>query len=206
MYFTVNLVFIDYFNKTIEELDIPILRNGTTQEQILPLSIETFDIGSNLLNSPKTLEDLANQYKNKGKILEIQGQKEIEKARTDSKCGSFLGSFLADILLYPAALVTVIITLVVIYMVYGQSKLKTLVANIALQHAKGIETADMKEVYCTCKINWYLIGMLTIIVLGMLYLVTNKIKKSSLFKGQLFSNVTKVMLFISNTRSYVPIK
>ena len=34
----------------------------------------------------------------------------------------------------------------------------------------------------------------------------NKIKKSSLFKGSLFCNVTKVMLFISNTKSYVPIK
>ena len=67
-------------------------------------------------------------------------------------------------------------------MVCGESKLKTLVANIALQCAKGIEAADVKEVYCTCKTNWYLIGMLTIIVLGMLYLVTNKNKKSSLFK------------------------
>ena len=99
-----------------------------------------------------------------------------------------------------------IITLVVIYMVCGQSKLKTLITNIVLQHAKGKEAADMKEVYCTCKTNWYIIGMLIIIMLGMLYLVTNKIKKSSLFKGCLFSNVTKVMLFISNTRSYVPIK
>ena len=31
-YFTVNLTFIDCFNKTLEELDIPILRNWTTQE------------------------------------------------------------------------------------------------------------------------------------------------------------------------------
>ena len=91
-------------------------------------------------------------------------------------------------------------------MVCGQSKLKALVANIALQYAKGIEAADVKGVYCTCKTNWYIIGMLIIIMLGMLYLVTNKIKKSSLFKGHLFSNVTKVMLFISNMRSYVPIK
>ena len=91
-------------------------------------------------------------------------------------------------------------------MVCGQSKLKALVANIALQHAKGIEAADMKEVYCTCKTNWYIIGMLIIIMLGMFYLVANKGQKSSLFKGCLFSNMTKVMLFISNTRSYVPIK
>ena len=48
--------------------------------------------------------------------------------------------------------------------------------------------------------------MLLIIMIGIIYLVTNKIKKSSLFKGQLFSNMSKVMLFISTTRSYVPIK
>ena len=41
MYFTVNLAFIDYFDKTIEEL-YPYLRNWTAQEQILPLSKEMF--------------------------------------------------------------------------------------------------------------------------------------------------------------------
>ena len=47
--------------------------------------------------------------------------------------------------------------------------------------------------------------MLLIILLGMIYLVTNKIKKSILFTGRLFCNVTKEKLFISNTQSYVPI-
>ena len=89
-----------------------------------------------------------------------------------------------------------IITLVVIYMMCGQPKLKVLVANIALQCAKGVE-ADVNDMFCMCKAQWYIIGMLLIIMLGMLYLVANKIKKSSLFKGCLFSNVTKVMLFIS---------
>ena len=48
--------------------------------------------------------------------------------------------------------------------------------------------------------------MLTIITLGMLYLVTNKIRKSSFLKGYLFSNNSKILLFISNTHSYIPIK
>ena len=91
-------------------------------------------------------------------------------------------------------------------MICGQPKLKALVANIALQCAIGLEAADVNDMFCMCKIQWYIISMLLIIMLGMLYLVTNKIKKSSLFKGQLFSNVTKVMFFISNTRSCVPIK
>ena len=59
---------------------------------------------------------------------------------------------------------------------------------------------------CTCKTQWYIMGMLTIITLGMLYLVTSKLRQSSFFKGCLFSNNTKILLFISNTHSYVPIK
>ena len=91
-------------------------------------------------------------------------------------------------------------------MIYGQSKLKALVTNIAMQRIKTVETADMSDMLCTCKTQWYILGMLTIITLGMLYLHTNKLRKSSFFKGCLFSNNTKILLFISNTHSYVPIK
>ena len=55
MHFTINLAFVNYFNDMIEELGIPISKNGTTQEQILPLSLETFEINPNLVNAPKTL-------------------------------------------------------------------------------------------------------------------------------------------------------
>ena len=73
--------------------------------------------------------------------------------------------------------------LVAIYVVCRQSKLKTLVANIALQSIKGTEAADprFQDIHCTCKMQWYIIGMLLITLLGMKYLVTNRIKKSSLF-------------------------
>ena len=40
----------------------------------------------------------------------------------------------------------------------------------------------------------------------MINLVTNRIKKSNLFGGCLFSYITKVMVFISNMQSYVPVK
>ena len=59
---------------------------------------------------------------------------------------------------------------------------------------------------CTCKTQWYIMGMLIIITLGMLYIVTNKIRKSSFFIGHLFSNNTKILLLVSNTHSYMPIK
>ena len=89
---------------------------------------------------------------------------------------------------------------------YRQSKLKALVTNIAMQRIKTVEAADVSDMLCTCKMQWYIIGMLTIITLGMLYLVTNKLRKSNFYKGHLFSNNTKILLFISNTHSYIPIK
>ena len=96
--------------------------------------------------------------------------------------------------------------MIIIYIIYGQSKLKALVTNIAMQRIKAVEAADMSNMFCTCKTQWYIMGMLIMITLCMLYLVTNKLRKSSFFKGRLFSNNTKILLFISNTQSYVPIK
>ena len=207
MYFTVNLAFVNYFDNVMESLGIPISRNWTTQQQILPISVESFEIDASLLNAPKMLKDFVHQFKNKKKILELQELINEERTKQSSKFGSFLNSFLADVLLFSAALVTIIVILVVIYVVCKQSKLKTLVANIALQHIKGIEAVHprFQETYCTCKMQWYVIGMLLIILLGMIYLVTNRIKKSNLFGGHLFFNVNKVMLFISNKQANVPI-
>ena len=80
-------------------------------------------------------------------------------------------------LIFTAALITLIIVLIVIYVLYGQSKLKALVTNIAMQRIKAVEAADMIGMLCTCKTQWYIMGMLIIITLGMLYLVTNRIRK-----------------------------
>ena len=55
MHFTINLAFVNYFDDMIEELGIPPSQNWTTLEQILPLSLETFEINPNLLNAPKSL-------------------------------------------------------------------------------------------------------------------------------------------------------
>ena len=194
MHCTVNLAFVNYFENAIEDLGFSISTNWTTQEQILPISVENFDFNPKLLSAPKTLKDFVTQYKNKKEILEKREQKEIEEAKLGSKFSSFLNSFLVDVLLFTVALITLIITLVVIYMVCRQSKWKALVANIALQHTKAVEAADSATRYCICEPNWYIVGLLLIMMWGITYLVMNKIRKSCLFGGCLFSNVKKIML------------
>ena len=71
MDFTVNLAFFNYFDNMIEYLGIPILRNWTAQEQILPISVESFKINASLLNAPKMLRDFVHQFRNKKQIQEL---------------------------------------------------------------------------------------------------------------------------------------
>ena len=204
MYFTMNLAFVDYFGKTLENLEVPVLRDWTTQKQILPISLEKFEFSPKLLNVTKTLRDLVTQYNNKRQIQDTCGQILVEKDKRKSKFGTFLQSFLVDVLVFTVAGVTVIISLIIIYMLCGQSKMKTLVTNLALQHLKSVDATDSTVRYCTCEPNWYIVGLLMLMLLGITYMVLNKIKRE--FEGRLFSNVTKVMLFLSDNRSYVSVK
>ena len=55
MHFTVNLAFMNYFEDILEHSGKHILLNWTTQEQILPILLKTFEISPNLINAPKTL-------------------------------------------------------------------------------------------------------------------------------------------------------
>ena len=66
--------------------------------------------------------------------MDLQEKTSEEKQNDQtSKFRTFITSFITDTLVFLAALLTVIVTSVVIYMTRGRSKLKTLVANIALQ-------------------------------------------------------------------------
>ena len=56
MYFTVNLAFVNYFEGAIENLNSSISTNWTTQEQILPVSIESYEYDPKLLSAPKTMK------------------------------------------------------------------------------------------------------------------------------------------------------
>ena len=60
MHFTLNLAFVNYFDDMMEELGIPVSRNLTTQEEILTLSLETFEINPNLLDALETYVRIGN--------------------------------------------------------------------------------------------------------------------------------------------------
>ena len=58
------------------------------------------------------------------------------------KFKTFINSFLIDMLVFIAAILTVFIILVIIYIVTGQSKLKALVATMTLQRVRAVEALN----------------------------------------------------------------
>ena len=70
---------------------------------------------------------------------------------TKSNFKGFISSFIADIIGFVAALLTIITALVVIYIVTRHSKLKTLVANIALQCIRTVEAASLNPDHIICE-------------------------------------------------------
>ena len=109
MHFTVNVAFMNYFYDVLEDLGKQISLNWTTQEQILPISLETFEINPNLINAPKTLRDLAIRYKNKRNTFDKEERNLDTPIENDSKFQSFLNSFIADVLIFTATLITLIL-------------------------------------------------------------------------------------------------
>ena len=99
------------------------------------------------------------------------------------------------------------------YVLSEHVKLKFLLTSLALQQIKEVDAVAKQESFslaqdieCTCKIQWYTILMLCLLILGLVLLVILKSMKLILFRGHLFSNAVKMMLYMSDIQYYVLIK
>ena len=98
---------------------------------------------------------------------------------------SFINSFLVDTLIFIAAILTIFLALVIIYILTGQLKLKALITTIALQRIITMEALNTDNPVQNC--NSGLLKILLILNLVIVVsLLLRKIKKSILFWGQPF--------------------
>ena len=200
MFFTVNLAFLHHLEDLTEVLDTPIDRNWMHDKQILPISIESFEINSSLLQAPKTLKGYIKQLWECNKKLQVN----VPLHTTKSSFKGFISSFIADIIGFATALLTIITALVVIYIVTGHSKLKTLVPNIALQCIRTFEAAafNLNHIICESGLEKMLLIINLIVVIIM---AIAKLRKRRILKGKLFSNTIKVKLFVVDNHCYIPL-
>ena len=63
-----------------------------------------------------------------------------------------------------------------------------------------------KNYKCKCKSQFYIILALSIVIIGSVIFTILQVRRIRLCRGQLFLNVVKIMLFISDVQYYNPVK
>ena len=204
MYFVANTAFLNYFDELISTLDILFFHNVTRQEHILLISLESDDFDQELLSAPKTLRNLVEKYKQRKLSFDKQHETLDKENENDNFIGTSIFDHLAfNISIFVMAVILVIIMFIVIKLIFKGEKMRALVANLAM--LRGVK-AISKEIETIDKEYWIIIIWLSFILLCILFLTVEKLYKMPIFRKYHYCNTIKIMIFISNIKSYVPIK
>ena len=91
------------------------------------------------------------------------------------------------------------------YAICKRNKLRALVTSLALQQVK---VEDIENIYpkCKCTAQFYIILTLRIAMINLIIFAILQLRRIKLCRGQLFLNIVKIMLFISDVQYYIPLK
>ena len=133
MYFVANTAFLNYFDELINTLDIPFFHNITTQEHILPISLESDDFDKELLSPPKTLRELVDKYKQRKLSFDKQHKTIYNEKEDDNFIGTSIFDHLAfNIFIFIMAIILVIVMFIIIKLIFKGEKMPALVANLSM--------------------------------------------------------------------------
>ena len=212
MYFTVKTNFTNYihqFNLT-EDLKFPILTNKTTSEYTLPAFLKNSGFDDSLFTTHQTSKEYISLYKHQKEISDLKERHDINELDLETPNKNFItNNFIVDVFMFIIATILVITTMIILYVLCKHNKLKTLVGSLALQQVKEVSASATKQdnnYACNCTPKFYIILALSITIIGLVIFAILHVRRIKLCRGQLFSNIVKIMLFISDVQYDVPIK
>ena len=145
-------------------------------------------------------------YANNKEIFDLKERhvSTVESLNNSNK-NFFSNNYIVDIFMFTSSIISLISTTLDIYLFCKHKHIRTLVASLILHKIKEVEaSSSSKETSSECRTLAYIGIILT--VLSLIIVTFLHYRKSRLCKGYKFSNVVKIMLFISDVQNYVPIK
>ena len=112
-------------------------------------------------------------------------------------------NYIVDIFVFVSSVISLISTTLIIYLFCKHKQIRTLITGLVLHKIKNVDVRS-NETNSECKTLAYIgivLAILSLIIVSFLHY-----RKSRFCKGQKFSNVVKIMVFISDVQNYVPIK
>ena len=190
-------------------MDIPILTNKSTSEVTLPIFLNKSTFNVTLLSTPLTLKEYIAKYKCDQEIFDLKESHDTDELENEFASKNFFtNNFIVDVFVFIIAIISVISTIIIRYAICKHNKLRALVTSLAFQQAKEVKAEEINEgnYSCECTAQFYIIlALRRIIIIGLVVFVILQVRKIKLCRGWLFSNIVKIMLFISDIQYYIPV-
>ena len=117
----------------------------------------------------------------------------------------FSENYIMDIFMFISVIVSLLATILTVYLLCKHKKLQTLIASLVLLQVKEVGAeVTQKEINSECRTLTYIGIILTVLCLDMVAIL--HYRKSKFCRGHTFSNAVKIMIFISDVQNYIPIK
>ena len=206
MYFTINLAFSNYLELMPNITDqLPINRCKTYFEQPLPIYLNISCFDNSFSNRPGKLKEFIHnhiQNTNNKEIFELQKR---HTRYTFSLYKNFFLNKIVSIFTFTSSIISIITMTLVIYLICEHKHIRTILTSLLLHKAKEVEArTPIKIDDSECGTLAYIGIALTL--LSMAIVILMHYRKSKFCRGHRFSNVVKIVLFISDVQHYIPIR
>ena len=150
----------------------------STDMDILPISLESDDFDKELLAAPEMLRELVENYKSRKLDFDKQYEK-LEPEEDFEKETSIFDHLASNIFIFVMALISLIFTIIVIMLLFKGTKMQALITNLAMQ--KCVKALTKGKEICSNYEYWIKITWLSLILLGIIFLIIEKAHKMPIF-------------------------
>ena len=124
MYFTVSTAFVNYLDKfanLTEFLEFLVIKNRTTFDQTLPISLNISKFDQSLLTASSNLKEFINSYTNHKEIFDLQERHDNMELNTNKNF--FSENYIVDIFMFISAIFSLLATILTVYLLCKHKKL-----------------------------------------------------------------------------------
>ena len=118
---------------------------------------------------------------------------------------NFFSNKIVNITTFTSSIISMITIILVIYLYCKHKHIRTIIASLILHKIKEVEADTATNPENTECLTLAYIGI-TLTVLSMMIVVLLHYRRSKFCRGYRFSNVVKIVLFISDVQHYIPVK
>ena len=137
MHFTVNTAFAKYLHKfpnLTESLEFLVIKNRTTFQQTLPISLNISKFDPTLLAASSNLKGFIDSYTNHKEISDLQGRHDSMELNTNKNF--FSENYIVDIFMIVSVIISLLATTLTVYLLGKHKKLQMLIASLVLHQVK----------------------------------------------------------------------